>query len=133
MSKNNGKKPEAINLFGMAYQVLPSNEKEALRNSENWAGSCACGIYGDRPEYCKLYPFADNIMPGCGVRFDIDEEKRKIVRKGGCRQCGQCCAMPRVNGEPMGAYHPQGKPCKHLKIILKPIEDDNAKDTEAPA
>jgi hypothetical protein len=75
-----------------------------------------CGIYKDRPQFCRDYPrVTDFIPPGCTFHFVGSE------RRGSCQPevCGQniCCAWPREGGEPEGtALDPfaGGEPCKHL-------------------
>ena len=74
--------------------------------------SASCELHGKKkPSRCKNYPTSyDYVVKGCGYKFG-DEG----VREGACKRCGQCCAIPRVGGEPGAGYDPHGEPCKHLK------------------
>lgn len=74
-----------------------------------------CAIYADRPEHCRTFPTAvDLVPPRCTYTFD------GCKRSGTCRPevCGEgiCCAYPRHEGKPLGppAAPPVGKPCEHL-------------------
>jgi hypothetical protein len=76
-----------------------------------------CGIYEERPNFCKEYPkVIDFVPPRCTFHF-IGEERR-----GSCQPeaCGQdlCCTYPRDGGEPEGTSLDAmagGAPCKHLQ------------------
>ena len=79
-----------------------------------------CGIYNDRPDFCKVY-FTPS---GCTFTFEGD------VRKGECQPdvCleNNCCNYPREGGEPEGVSMDSligGEPCKHL--VWVEIEDNN--------
>lgn len=75
-----------------------------------------CGIYANRPQFCRDYPRVQDFMPpGCTFYFVGSE------RRGSCQPevCGQsiCCSWPREGGEPTGASLDSllgGAPCKHL-------------------
>lgn len=76
-----------------------------------------CGIYNDRPKFCRVYPRVhDFLPPGCTFHFIGSE------RRGSCQPevCGQnnCCSWPREEGEPEGKAMDSlagGMPCKHLR------------------
>lgn len=78
-----------------------------------------CGIYENRPQFCRDYPtVTDHILPGCTYNFVGDE------RHGECQpelcQENNCCDYPREGGEPEGKSmdaHVGGLPCKHLRWV----------------
>jgi len=80
----------------------------------NPKGRCSCGIHETKPQFCKMGPIPETLMPGCG--FSFENENGQLVRKGECKRTGMCCALPRKNGDPWGCYDPAGKVCKHLIV-----------------
>ena len=92
----------------------------------SYIGRCSCAIQDKKPTHCRLGPFLDTLVPGCGFYFRDGE------RKGQCNRCGACCVIPRVEGNPYGVYDAKGKPCRHL-IIDEPVilyygEENEPKD-----
>jgi len=72
-----------------------------------------CAIYENRPALCKNYPVVESyIPPECTFTFIGSE------RRGTCScNIGACCAIPRIDGEPLNPSLPEeagGLPCKHL-------------------
>jgi len=77
-----------------------------------------CAIYGDRPAMCRSFPtIDDDIPPGCGYSFENGN------RVGSCtpNECEgeNCCAVPRLNGEPESICPSDsddaGVQCKNLR------------------
>lgn len=91
-----------------------------------------CGIYTNRPKFCRDYPTAKDAIPAaCTFRFLGDK------REGTCQpevcQEQACCNWPREGGEPEGApctLEEGGKPCKHMKWeeVAPPKEAEDAAD-----
>ena len=93
-------------------------EKNADR-LKNGLPKCSCAIEENKPSHCKQGPAFMTRMPDCGFTFIFNASVGGIDKIGECKRCGACCAMPRIDGDPYGMYHPEGKPCKHLIVIKK--------------
>ena len=84
-----------------------------------------CGIYGDRPKFCRDYPqVQDFLPPKCTFSF-VGSERRGECQPEVCQEdC--CCAYPREGGNPEGVSLDSlagGQPCKHLVWIESPLDD----------
>ena len=77
-----------------------------------------CGINDHKPSFCRQGPLVSTRMPGCGFYF-VQDDDGKTERKGSCKNCGRCCAVPRKNGSEYGFFDVRGKPCIHLKVEEK--------------
>ena len=95
-----------------------------------------CGIYENRPEFCKRYPVVTSFMPeGCTFYF-IGDERHGECDPTSCQE-NCCCAYPREGGEPLGLSMDPfvgGKPCKHLVWIeVEEAEKRADFEDEAPS
>jgi len=94
-----------------------------------------CAIYNQRPALCQNYPVVGSyIPPECTFTF-IGAERR-----GTCNcNVGACCAIPRIDGEPLNPSLPEeagGLPCKHLvwqeAVVEEPEKVAQEKFASAP-
>ena len=81
---------------------------------------CSCAINETKPQFCKMGPIPETLMPGCGYSFEVEDGI--LVRKGECKRTGACCSLPRRGGDPYGCFDPAGMRCKHLIIEKNPKE-----------
>jgi len=83
-----------------------------------------CGIYADRPAFCRDYPGPRDFMPAaCTYRFH-NEERSGTCQPEVCQEQA-CCNFPRKGGEPTADACPTedgGKPCKHIVWVELPAE-----------
>lgn len=105
-----------LNDAEIALVCAVNGVREGVYESDVPKKVCWCALHGDdtKPSHCQQGPTPRTRMPDCGYWFD--EVDGDLVRKGECKQCGRCCALPRKNGDPYGFYDPHGKHCKHLIV-----------------
>ena len=87
-----------------------------------------CGIYENRPQFCRDYPKVTDFLPeGCTYCF-IGERRHGECDPTSCQE-NCCCAYPREEGEPEGASLDElagGLPCRHLVWVDVEEEEKQA-------
>jgi len=93
-----------------------------------------CGIYADRPQFCRDYPrLGDTMAPGCTYHF-VGEERRGECRPEVCQE-GCCCNYPREGGEPTGRSLDEalgGQPCRFL-VWEEREEPEKVAEADSPS